>query len=78
MQDFVSDRLKSKKHYSSFVTPFFLDVTSVIEELNSRGQLSIDRAAAEQWEKAPLQCHRCNAVQQTMPQLKQHLLQGCQ
>ena len=78
-QDFISDRLKSKKHFNSFTTPFFLELSSVIEELTSswQGRLLIDTAAARQHEQGEMRCHRCRAVQRNMPQLKQHLLQGC-
>ena len=77
-QDFVSDRLKHKKHWNSFTTPFFLELASVIEELTAKGQLLIDEAAAHQYEKGDMRCHRCHMVQRNMPQLKQHLTKGCQ
>ena len=77
-QDFISDRLKHKKHWNSFTTPFFLELSSVIEELMTKGQLLIDVSAAHKYEKGDMRCHRCHTVQRNIPLLKQHLLQGCQ
>ena len=74
VQDFISDKLKHKKHWNSFTTPFFLELSVVIEELQYKGQLGIDIQQAERWEKEDLRCNRCNSLQRNMPELKRHII----
>ncbi|KFM25649.1 Aprataxin [Auxenochlorella protothecoides] len=59
-QDFDSPCLKTKQHYNSFTTPFFLDAERwVIPRLQAGGRLSAQdlRGAAEHIRR-PLACHR--------------------
>jgi hypothetical protein len=37
VQDFDSDHLKNKKHWNSFMSPFFVDATSINEALETKG-----------------------------------------
>lgn len=75
-QDFVSDALKTKKHFLSFTTLFFLPVKEVEETLEFSDGLSIEESAMEDQLKGPLQCHKCSRVHANMPALKAHL-QSC-
>jgi diadenosine tetraphosphate (Ap4A) HIT family hydrolase len=72
-QDFDSPSLKTKKHWNSFTTPFFLDTTQVETALQEQGRVVVDRVNAEALLKRPLRCHGCGAEQKNMPTLKQHL-----
>jgi aprataxin len=73
VQDFVSDALKTKRHWNSFTTSFFLDIDKVLEELQERGRLSYSLAEKEEMLKLPLKCHRCGRPAGNMPQLKAHV-----
>jgi len=72
-QDFDSPSLKTKKHWNSFTTPFFLDATQVETALQEQGRVVVDRVNAEALLKQALCCHGCGAEQKSMPTLKQHL-----
>lgn len=72
-QDFDSPSLKTKKHWNSFTTPFFLDATQVETALQEQGRVVVDQANAETMLKGVLRCHGCGAEQKNMPTLKQHL-----
>ncbi|KAL6771120.1 hypothetical protein ACKKBF_B33995 [Auxenochlorella protothecoides x Auxenochlorella symbiontica] len=74
-QDFDSPCLKTKQHYNSFTTPFFLDAERwVIPRLQAGGRLSAQdlRGAAEHIRR-PLACHRCGQGLANMPKVKDHL-----
>ena len=75
LQDFIALHLKTKRHYNSFTTSFFLDLQDAMVELESNGCLSLDKPAAEDLLKRDLQCHHpgCSFRPKTMPSLKQHL-----
>lgn len=74
--DFVSPWLKTKKHWNSFTSPFFLHLDDVVAELQRSGGVRVDRAQAEALLKGPLVCHKCEGGVQlpNMPQLRAHLL----
>jgi aprataxin len=72
--DFNSEWLKTKKHWNSFTSPFFLSLDDVIVTLQQQGCVKVDRAAAEGMLKVGLACHKCGQVLPNMPQLKAHLL----
>ncbi len=75
MQDFIALHLKTKRHYNSFTTAFFLDLKDVLHQLQAKGCLEIDKDAAEVLLKNSLQCHHtgCSYSPKTLPALKQHL-----
>ena len=77
MQDFTALHLKTKRHYNSFTTSFFMDLQDVFARLQSEGHLDIDHSAAELLLKNDLRCHHdgCSFSPKTMPALKQHLAQ---
>ena len=70
LQDFDSPSLKTKRHYNSFATGFFLRLGSVRAALEAHGRCDV---ASEELLSAELRCHRCGAPQRNMPALKAHL-----
>ena len=80
-KDYDSPSLKTKKHWNSFTTPFFLDVDWVLGQLEAEaggsgggpGHLEYNVAAKEALLKGPLVCHRCKALCSNMPKLKDHI-----
>lgn len=74
-QDFDSPSLKTKHHFNTFATPFFLDLEDwVIPHLLENGRLEpdtlFDRAA---YLRDALRCHRCQQPMPSMSELKAHL-----
>ena len=73
VQDFDSAALKHKKHWNSFKTPFFMDVSDVYVQLQQLGSLEISAAKAGSMLKQDLQCHICHNPLKNMPVLKNHI-----
>ncbi|NXU95357.1 APTX protein, partial [Xiphorhynchus elegans] len=71
-QDFDSPALKTKKHWNSFTTDYFLNSQDVIEMVRSKGKVMVKDHVSELL-KLPLRCHRCKQQLSTIPQLKEHL-----
>ncbi|NWU87173.1 APTX protein, partial [Onychorhynchus coronatus] len=71
-QDFDSLALKTKKHWNSFTTDYFLNSQDVIEMLRSKGKVTVKDHASELL-RLPLRCHSCKQQLSTIPQLKAHL-----
>ncbi|NXY82247.1 APTX protein, partial [Alcedo cyanopectus] len=71
-QDFDSPALKTKKHWNSFTTDYFLNSEDVIEMVRSKGKVFVKDHVSELL-KLPLRCHRCKQQLSTIPQLKEHL-----
>ncbi|KAK3257936.1 hypothetical protein CYMTET_32995, partial [Cymbomonas tetramitiformis] len=73
-QDLLGSNMKHKKHWNSFISPFFQDAESILAQLCSEGQVTVaDYAVAEGWLKADLRCHRCEGNFKNMPTLKAHV-----
>ncbi|KAG8227472.1 hypothetical protein J437_LFUL002361 [Ladona fulva] len=73
-QDFNSPCLKTKRHWNSFTTPYFLPISSAISELESKGEISkMPSHVAESYLTSKLKCHVCSFEPKTMPELKRHL-----
>jgi aprataxin len=74
-QDFDSPRLKTKHHYLSFTTDFWIPLQLVIDSVEEHGTFkhSLTKKDFEEMVKVPLVCHKCRKVQKNMPSLKQHL-----
>jgi aprataxin len=75
--DFQSDCLKTKKHWNSFNTKYFVHLNDILGHLRSNDDLtglveSDDKLEAHL--KHDLVCNKCNERLQNMPKLKQHLL----
>ncbi|KFV12220.1 hypothetical protein N340_04920, partial [Tauraco erythrolophus] len=71
-QDFDSPALKTKKHWNSFTTDYFLNSQDVIEMVRSKGKVMVKDHVSELL-KSPLRCHCCKQQLSTIPQLKEHL-----
>ncbi|NWU68679.1 APTX protein, partial [Pterocles burchelli] len=71
-QDFDSPALKTKKHWNSFTTDYFLNSQDVIEMVRSKGKVMVKDHVSELL-KLPLRCHHCKQQLSTIPQLKEHL-----
>lgn len=74
-RDFSSDWLKTKKHFNSFNTDFFIDATRIREELQEDGLVA-------QWSEATLKrllgkdLECCGETFSNMPKLKEHIHKG--
>ncbi|XP_071447380.1 aprataxin [Hetaerina americana] len=74
-QDFNSQCLKTKRHWNSFTTSYFVPASSIISELENNGCIKrISSKTAESMLGTPLKCHKCSLEPKTMPQLKMHLI----
>mmetsp|Transcript_30582 Transcript_30582/g.49490 ORF Transcript_30582/g.49490 Transcript_30582/m.49490 type:complete len:997 (-) Transcript_30582:353-3343(-) len=73
-QDFESDALKTKEHYNSFTSGFFIDSSELIKILREQGRVSFDENKYGAMKKQALKCFRCGIVPANMPKLKAHLL----
>ncbi|NWU48269.1 APTX protein, partial [Dromas ardeola] len=71
-QDFDSPALKTKKHWNSFTTDYFLNSEDVIEMVRSKGKVMVKDHVSELL-TLPLRCHCCKKQVSTIPQLKEHL-----
>lgn len=73
--DFNSPCLKTRYHWNSFTTPFFLHSADICNQLREKGELKkIDTEISAQYLQTPLKCHKCPAGPKNMPDLKRHLL----
>ena len=71
-QDFESVGLKTKRHWNSFTTDFFLPVENVIAELKELGKVKKKEELAGCID-LPLACHKCDFKPKNMPELKKHI-----
>ncbi|NWH80336.1 APTX protein, partial [Piaya cayana] len=71
-QEFDSPALKTKKHWNSFTTDYFINSQDVIEMVKSKGKVIVKDNVSELL-KLPLRCHCCKQQLSTVPQLKDHL-----
>jgi len=72
-QDFDSTCLKTKKHWNSFTTDFFIDSQQIIRMLKSQNKIEIDQGKYEILLKSDLVCHKCTRRPKNMPALVQHI-----
>ncbi|EEB14719.1 aprataxin, putative [Pediculus humanus corporis] len=71
--DFDSPCMKTKKHWNSFTTEFFLPSDMVIRELENSGKLSFKTTSEyKNFLDKKLKCHKCDYEPKHMPDLKQH------
>uniref|UniRef100_H2Z7Z8 Aprataxin n=1 Tax=Ciona savignyi TaxID=51511 RepID=H2Z7Z8_CIOSA len=75
-QDFNSPCFKTKKHWNSFTTDYFVNATDIIQELATDGKVQ-DRKKLTSLLNAPLKCHRCKELQKNIPTLKKHIQKCC-
>jgi aprataxin len=72
-QDFDSPCLKTKQHWNSFTTKYFVGSETVFKEIQNYGLFHRDAAASKALLKSDLRCNQCEVTPSTMPALKQHL-----
>ncbi|XP_043248604.1 aprataxin-like [Colletes gigas] len=73
--DFNSPCLKTKYHWNSFTTPFFLHSIDICNQLHVNGELKkLKSEDSAVYLNTPLKCHKCPATPKNMPDLKKHLL----
>ncbi|XP_071949564.1 aprataxin-like [Antedon mediterranea] len=77
-QDFDSSCLKTKKHWNSFTTKFFVDSEVIIKQLEENGKVDLAYLNPSELLKAELKCHVCDMKQGNMPKLKAHIKQHVQ
>ncbi|ESO12979.1 hypothetical protein HELRODRAFT_62577, partial [Helobdella robusta] len=73
-KDFNSTCLKTKKHWNSFNTEYFIESSDLIKKLEIEGSVSYDKAKYDVLLKSNLKCHLCSKELNTIPALKEHLL----
>jgi len=76
-QDFDSPCLKTKKHWNSFTTDFFVSSADVLTQVDRRGHWRPPEDAKAMLD-SPLKCHLCCYHPKNMPELKNHLRTHCQ
>nr|XP_033331958.1 aprataxin [Megalopta genalis]XP_033331959.1 aprataxin [Megalopta genalis] len=73
--DFNSPCLKTKYHWNSFTTPFFLHSEDICNQLREKGELQrLKSEDSAEHLNTPLKCHKCPETPKNMPELKRHLL----
>ncbi|KAL0272287.1 UNVERIFIED_CONTAM: hypothetical protein PYX00_005323 [Menopon gallinae] len=72
--DFNSPSLKSKKHWNSFNTDFFISSESLISQLESGKIKQMSSLKAKELLNMDLKCHKCDYKPKNMPDLKKHIL----
>ncbi|XP_047534938.1 aprataxin [Vanessa atalanta] len=73
--DMNSPSLKTKIHWNSFTTSFFIPYEELIKKLTEDGYIQkISNDTHKTLMSLPLKCNQCSFEPKNMPQLKQHLL----
>ncbi|KAJ0178229.1 hypothetical protein K1T71_006052 [Dendrolimus kikuchii] len=73
--DMVSPSLKTKVHWNSFTTSFFIPYRDILKELKESGSIKkISNDIHKQLMMTPLKCNQCEFQPKNMPHLKDHLL----
>ncbi|CCW67434.1 unnamed protein product [Phytomonas sp. Hart1] len=73
--DLDSACLKTKKHYNSFTTPFFLTVDRVISDLEQNGEFTLNKDVdmLRRMEEQNMKCLWCNRALENIPQMRNHI-----
>ena len=71
--DLISTGLRTKTHYNSFTTRFFVPLEVVLLELTTVGKFNVPHDKVNQLLKLDLKCHKCKRGMKNMPTLKGHL-----
>ena len=72
--DFQGTGLKTKKHWNSFNTNYFVDCKRLVEQLQLNGKVAFENTKYSEMLNTPLACHRCRMALANMTQLKDHIL----
>lgn len=73
-QDFDSPCLKTKKHWNSFTTQYFVDSSEIIRQLEKKSKVETGGQEANDLLKQDLRCHVCRKNFSNMPSLKAHIV----
>ncbi|XP_071798361.1 aprataxin-like [Asterias amurensis] len=73
-QDFDSPSLKTKKHWNSFTSAYFVDSKEVIDQLEKEGKVDTSSKNPDALLKLPLRCHVCKLELGNIPKLKAHIV----
>jgi aprataxin len=71
--DLDSPCLKTKKHYNSFATDFFIPPEAWIRQLQKQNALGVNARAAEEGLKREMRCFFTGKSLKNVPELKAHL-----
>ena len=71
-EDFDSECLKTKKHYQSFATSFFIDANEVIRKVEKDGKMVID-PGMDNLLTQNMHCLHCGTILKNMPTLRRHV-----
>ena len=74
VQDFDSSWLKTKKHYNSFTTSFFIELSTLEHTLKQGEKLEVGPQDMKALLKNGMICHKCQAAISNIPSLKAHLV----
>ncbi|PSN39836.1 Aprataxin [Blattella germanica] len=73
--DFRSACLKTKKHWNTFTTDFFVPSSKIIADVEKHGKVIPEsKEKLKKYIDTPLKCHKCEFVPKNMPTLKTHIL----
>jgi len=75
-QDFCAAALKNKRHWNSFTTSFFVELSTAIEKIKRDKTLAMTSGKLEPFKndlKKSLNCNQCEWVADSFPKLKKHL-----
>nr|XP_023014037.1 aprataxin [Leptinotarsa decemlineata] len=73
--DMNSPCLKTKKHWNSFNTDFFLNSNEVLSSLQKYGKVTIpSKETCKSYMDSPLKCHKCSYEPKNLPDLKKHIV----
>nr|CAH7736302.1 unnamed protein product [Callosobruchus chinensis] len=74
-EDMNSPCVKTKKHWNSFTTEFFIDSKVIIEQLEEKGKIKLpSKDKCKEYMERPLKCHKCDYIPKHMPDLQIHIL----
>ncbi|XP_059612453.1 aprataxin-like protein [Phlebotomus argentipes] len=73
--DFISPCIKSKHHWNTFTTDFFIPTCRIKTMLETMGRVQrLPESEIKALLKRDLQCHKCSYKADNLPNLKNHLL----
>lgn len=76
-QDFDSPRMRTRHHWNTFNTEYFMDSTTVTETLKSVGYIEVDEEKYEALLTLQMKCNICPRRYEDMTALKSHLMEHC-
>lgn len=73
--DLDSTAMKTKKHWNSFATKFFINSKDIRQSLANNGSVQLPtKEQCKQYLDTALKCHKCDFKPKHMPDLKKHIL----